>query len=97
MLEDVDPVWHLYVVQISNRPIVQSRLSTLGIQTLIHYPVAPADQPAYARVHSGRRFSASDQLRNLSHTLLSLPIGPHLKTAQVEYVIASLKNIAATN
>ena len=97
VLANVEPVWHLYVVQISNRQAVQSRLSALGIQTLIHYPVPPADQPAYARVHSGRRFSASDQLRNLSHTLLSLPIGPHLTTAQVDYVIASLKNITVTH
>ena len=97
VLANVEPVWHLYVVQISNRQAVQSRLSALGIQTLIHYPVPPADQPAYARIHGGRSLGASIRLRKLSNHLLSLPIGPHLTSLQVDYVISSLKYIAGTN
>lgn len=80
-----EPSWHLYVIQTSKRDEIQRSLEEQGIQTLIHYPIAPADQKAYKGIapslESGRRAAAK---------CLSLPMGPHLSSAQVNHVIDTL-------
>jgi dTDP-4-amino-4,6-dideoxygalactose transaminase len=43
-----DPVWHLYVVRSTERDALQQRLGEAGIGTLIHYPIPPHMQAAYA-------------------------------------------------
>ena len=43
-----EPVWHIYVVRHPGRDALQRRLSEAGIGTLIHYPVPPHLQQAYA-------------------------------------------------
>ncbi len=42
-----EPAWHLFVVRHADRDALQRRLTERGIETLIHYPVAPHLQPAY--------------------------------------------------
>lgn len=79
-----DPVWHLYVVQHQSRDQFQQRLAERGIQTLIHYPVPPHLQQAYAglRLQPGSLPIAEE----LASSVLSLPMGPHLTDAEVEAV-----------
>ena len=43
-----EPAWHLYVVRTPDRDRLQGRLSEAGIGTLIHYPIPPHMQKAYA-------------------------------------------------
>jgi dTDP-4-amino-4,6-dideoxygalactose transaminase len=44
-----EPVWHLYVVQHPQRDALQRQLdAAYGIGTLIHYPIPPHLQQAYA-------------------------------------------------
>ena len=43
-----EPVWHLYVVQHPQRDALQKKLADAGIGTLIHYPIPPHLQQAYA-------------------------------------------------
>ena len=43
-----DPAWHLYVVRASDRDRLAARLAEAGVQTLIHYPIPPHRQQAYA-------------------------------------------------
>ena len=43
-----DPAWHLYVVRTSDREALQGRMTEAGIGTLIHYPIPPHMQKAYA-------------------------------------------------
>lgn len=43
-----DCIWHQYVVRVKNREDFRSYLSDNGVETAIHYPVAPFDQPCYA-------------------------------------------------
>jgi len=45
-----DPVWHLFVVRSSRRDHLRSKPARGGIETMIHYPVAPHLQPAYAEL-----------------------------------------------
>lgn len=84
-----DPAWHLYVVLSEGRDLLQQRLADAGIATMIHYPIPPHLQPAYDNLNLS---SGSLPIAELQSTkLLSLPIGPHLTTAEVENVIKVIK------
>ena len=81
----VDPVWHLFVVRHQQRETVQKELAKAGVSTLIHYPIPPHKQEAYARGAMSK--DAYPLSTNLANEVLSLPMGPHLDTASVEQVI----------
>jgi dTDP-4-amino-4,6-dideoxygalactose transaminase len=79
-----EPAWHLFVVRSPERDALQARLGAAGVQTLIHYPVPPHMQAAYADAGF-----APDDLplaRRLADEVLSLPIGPHLSVEGAERV-----------
>jgi dTDP-4-amino-4,6-dideoxygalactose transaminase len=75
--EWAEPVWHLYVVRSRDRDGLQQRLNEAGIGTLIHYPIPPHMQAAYADL--GLAPEALPLARQLASEVLSLPMGPHLK------------------
>lgn len=86
--EWADPVWHLFVVRSSHRDALRRHLDNCGIQTLIHYPIPPHRQQAYEGVDiPGGPFPLSEAIHNEG---LSLPIGPHLESEQVETVIEAI-------
>ena len=90
--EWADPVWHLFVVRSTNRDKLQKRLAEAGVGTLIHYPIPPHLQGAYANL--GLAPGALPLARELAGEVLSLPMGPHLSQADVDGVIAAV--MAAT-
>lgn len=71
-----EPVWHLYVVRSPERDALQDRLAEKGIGTLIHYPIPPHLQSAYA--DSGFIEDQFPLAEKLASEVLSLPIGPQL-------------------
>jgi dTDP-3-amino-3,4,6-trideoxy-alpha-D-glucose transaminase len=73
--------WHLLVVRHHDRDALRRHLDARGVQTLVHYPVPPHRQGAYAG-HRGV-FPVADALAG---EVLSLPMGPHLRPADVEHV-----------
>jgi dTDP-4-amino-4,6-dideoxygalactose transaminase len=79
-------VFHLYVIRTAEREALQERLANAGVQTLIHYPIAPAQQVAYSSTDLGC-FPLTNQIH---HEVLSLPMGPHLNEEGVEKVIATV-------
>ncbi len=79
-----DPVWHLYVVRSSARDRLQKRLTDAGVGTLIHYPIPPHMQAAYAG--QGIAAEALPIARQLADEVVSLPIGPQLGKADAELV-----------
>jgi dTDP-4-amino-4,6-dideoxygalactose transaminase len=86
------PAWHLFVVQSDHRDGLQGRLADAGVQTLIHYPIPPHLQQAYAEWGYGPgSFPVAERL---AARVLSLPIGPHLSDEQVDHVIAAVKQAA---
>ncbi|HEX3061279.1 MAG TPA: DegT/DnrJ/EryC1/StrS family aminotransferase [Usitatibacter sp.] len=88
-LEGNEHTWHLYVVRSKRRDEVQRALAAAGIGTMIHYPVPPHLQPAYAELgHSRGAFPLSEAIHD---EVLSLPMGPHLSDAQVDYVIGKAR------
>lgn len=83
-----EPVWHLYVVQSLRRDTLQKSLGEAGISTLIHYPIPPHLQQAYAKAgYVKGQFPIAEQLAS---QVLSLPIGPQLDNSNVDAVIAAL-------
>ena len=76
VLDGADPVWHLFVIRTPRRDELQRRLADAGIGTLIHYPIAPFDQPAYADFASRR--DEWPLAAQMAAEVLSLPMGPHL-------------------
>lgn len=85
--DSAEAVWHLFVVRVRGRDIIQKHLmKKYGIETLIHYPVPPAQQQAF----SGLPLPDGTDARRLSEELLSLPIGPHLDQSQAQLVFTSL-------
>lgn len=85
-----DSVWHLFVVRVKNRDVVQSRLKLAGIDTMIHYPIPPHLQQAYKELSFG--FNDFPVAETMANELLSLPMDPMLTDAQVNEVIQALVN-----
>lgn len=92
--DEIDPVWHLFVIRSSRRDELQKELASIGIGTMVHYPVPPHLQPAYADCgfHNGS-FPLSERIHN---TVLSLPIGPHLSDVQIDYVAESISRVCSS-
>jgi dTDP-4-amino-4,6-dideoxygalactose transaminase len=88
-----DPVWHLYVVRSADRDGLQKRLADAGVGTLIHYPIPPHMQTAYAEL--GLAPDALPLARQLADEVMSLPMGPHLAMSDVERVIAAVRAATA--
>jgi dTDP-4-amino-4,6-dideoxygalactose transaminase len=87
------PVWHLYVVRTRRREHVQAALKAQGIETLIHYPIAPHLQAAYASL--GLEAGSLPIAEALQHEVLSLPMGPHLQADDVRRVAAAVRRALA--
>jgi dTDP-4-amino-4,6-dideoxygalactose transaminase len=87
--EWADPAWHLFVVRHAQRDALQKQLSDAGVGSLIHYPIPPHRQQAYAE----RGFEAGDWplASRLAHEVLSIPIGPHFSQAEAEAVIHTVR------
>jgi dTDP-4-amino-4,6-dideoxygalactose transaminase len=86
--EWAEPVWHLFVVRHLQRGSLQRSLQEQGVQTLIHYPTPPHLQTAYRNLeYTNGDLPISEAIHR---DVLSLPIGPQFKEAQLEHVIRSV-------
>jgi dTDP-4-amino-4,6-dideoxygalactose transaminase len=88
-----DPVWHLFVVRVPavERERFRHALAA-DVETLVHYPVPPHLQGAYADpAWPAGSLPVAEQL---SAEVVSLPMGPHLGPADVERVIAAVHDAA---
>ena len=81
-------VYHLFVIRTKQRDELKEFLSTNGIATGIHYPIALPKLPAY-------RYMNRDDTPNanlIDDTLLSLPIGDHLTIEDAKLVAEHVKS-----
>ena len=88
VISQAEPVWHLFVIQHPQRDELQRKLASAGIETLIHYPIPPHLQGAYA--DSGYPAGSLPIAEKLASTVLSLPIGPHLSTQDAQQVVEAV-------
>ena len=87
-----EPVWHLYVVQHFQRDAFQQGLTTAGVGSLIHYPIPPHLQQAYAAV--GWRAGTFPLAERMADQVLSLPIGPAMGAAEIAEVVRAVAEAA---
>jgi len=86
--EQVEPVWHLYCILHERRDALQRLLRDAGVETLIHYPVPPHLQGAYADMGLAR--GSLPIAESIAARILSLPIDPYMSDDQVHHVVASI-------
>jgi dTDP-3-amino-3,4,6-trideoxy-alpha-D-glucose transaminase len=80
---DAGHAYHLFPVRSSSRDALRAHLLAAGVETLIHYPVALPDQPAFRAFAPAPCPVAS----RAAGELLSLPLYPALTDAQIDHVI----------
>lgn len=87
--EWADPVWHLFVIRHSEREALQQSLTDASVGSMIHYPIPPHLQGAYARLqYKQGDFPIAERM---ALQVLSLPMGPQLEKKQAEQVIEAIK------
>lgn len=86
--ENIEHVWHLFVIRHPKRNELQEYLTKNGIQTLIHYPIPPNKQLAYKELNA-IDFSITNDIHD---TVLSLPLSPVLSEDEVISVIQALNS-----
>ncbi|MEI4768839.1 DegT/DnrJ/EryC1/StrS family aminotransferase [Psychrobacillus sp. FJAT-51614] len=76
-------VWHVFVIRTADRDKFQQYLLEHGIQSLIHYPIPPHKQEAYAEWNH-LTYEISERIHK---EVLSLPISPVLSLGDVKKVV----------
>jgi dTDP-4-amino-4,6-dideoxygalactose transaminase len=77
-------VYHLFVVETAERDALRAHLAGAGIQTGVHYPVPIHLQPAYSDL--GHKRGDYPRTERLAERMLSLPMYPELRPAQIAMV-----------
>jgi dTDP-4-amino-4,6-dideoxygalactose transaminase len=85
---EAEPAWHVYLIRTPRRAALQEALKQEGIGTLIHYPIPPHLQPAYADL--GYEKGAFPISERIHEEVLSLPIGPTQTADDTARVIDAL-------
>lgn len=65
-----DNVWHQYVVRVDDRDAFRKYLLDNGVETAVHYPLAPHRQPCYQE-YADLHLPIADEI---ARTVVSLPI-----------------------
>jgi dTDP-4-amino-4,6-dideoxygalactose transaminase len=86
--DDVEHVYHVYVVEVEDRDAARSALDAAGIESGIHYPVPLHLTPAYR--HLGYGPGDFPVAERMAGRILSLPMHPYLTADQVERVVDTL-------
>ena len=81
-------VWHLFVIKTQNRVELQNYLEKNGIQTLIHYPIAPHKQHCYPEYNSVS-LPITEQLHQ---QVLSIPLNQILTKSEINHIINALNH-----
>jgi dTDP-4-amino-4,6-dideoxygalactose transaminase len=76
-------VFHLFVVLVDNREAFMSHLKSKGVETMIHYPVAPHHQEAL-KMYSHLHLPITSRIHSEA---VSLPISPVLTDEELNIII----------
>jgi dTDP-4-amino-4,6-dideoxygalactose transaminase len=88
---EAEAVHHLAVAQVQDRDQVRDALLARGIETGIHYPTPCHRLPPYAGFFGNGALPVTEAA---AERIVSLPLHPHMTTAQVERVAAELNDAA---
>ena len=88
---DAGHVYHLFPIRTAARGAFQSALAADGIETLIHYPIAINQQPAFAQYGP----AACPIAERACDEVCSLPLHPFLTHADIDAVAEAVNRFAA--
>jgi|SRR5471030_1355627 len=81
-------VWHLFVIKCEDREGLQKWLAMNEIQSLIHYPIPPHKQQAYAEWNN----ISLPVTEHIHRHVLSIPLDPTMSEKDIEKVIKVLND-----
>ena len=84
-------VYHIFPVFTPHRDKLQAWLTSIGIHTIIHYPIPPHLQECYPQFNH-LHFPNAEKLANQE---LSLPLNPAMDTEEIICVIDGINNFKA--
>ncbi len=91
--EWAEPIWHVFVVRSPQRDRVLKHMRDNGIGGLIHYPVPPHLQPAYAELNiPAGSYPISERIHQ---EVLSIPMWPQMSLQEQERVIAVMNAMSS--
>lgn len=91
--DKTEHTFHLFVIRARERDALKSHLEDHGIQTMIHYPKALPNLPAYRRLgHHPSDFPVASRFEG---EVLSLPIFPGLTPDEVSYICDRIREFYA--
>ena len=88
--EWAESVWHLYVVRHPRRDALKKHLEANGVGCALHYPLPLHLQKCYASL--GYQAGDFPVAEKAARECLSLPIYPELTDAQIQRVVAVIKD-----
>jgi dTDP-4-amino-4,6-dideoxygalactose transaminase len=87
------PVYHLYVVRVPQREVVQRHLAEAGIGTAVHYPIPLHLSRAYASL--GFRPGDFPVAEAAAAEILSLPMYPQLSIDHLPRIVTTVTSVVA--
>ena len=84
-------IYHIFAIKLKHRDTVLEELKKSGIATMVHYPVPLHLQKVYRSL--GYRVGDLPVAEKIAHEVLCLPIYPHIKKHQIEFVSNKLKGL----
>ena len=88
--DPTENVWHVYPIRTPERDRLREYLSREGIETMVHYPIPPHQQQAYAEWND-RSYPISEQIHR---EILSLPMSPVMTDDEIRRVIEALNRFS---
>ncbi|MCR4604169.1 MAG: DegT/DnrJ/EryC1/StrS family aminotransferase [Prevotella sp.] len=85
-LPDDNNVYHIFPMLCRHRNQLQQHLGLHGIETLIHYPIPPHQQPCYHKWHH----LSLPITEHIHQSELSIPISPVLSDGDVSLIVDAL-------
>ncbi len=92
--DDVEHIFHLYVVRTAHREALMEHLKSRGVASGLHYPIPVHLQPAYSEL--GYKAGDFPVTEAYAETILSLPIYPELDDDKVAYVVDAIRDFFET-
>jgi len=83
-------VYHLYVVRTEKRDELFKYLKDNGVGAGIHYPVPSHEQPALKFLEIDKK--SLENTEKVAKQIISLPMYPHLKKEDIDYVVKKIKD-----
>lgn len=86
--EDVEHVYHMYILQSEKREEIIAKLKKAGVATGVYYPIPLHLQKVYKDL--GYKEGDMPVAEYLSHRTFAIPVYPELTKEQVDYILSHL-------